>query len=129
MEASKTNRWKHKTEIIYAHCYCDKSRRIIPCSVHLLKHWINMRNACHKIKFKPNDLVFIHITGKIFRYRCVGNSLVNLESTKMANFSHCFYYGMLIPSYANYHPITWIIGFNAFCKFLWPIYCFKFFVR
>ena len=52
VDASKTNRWKHETEIIYANCNCDKSRRIIPCLVHLLKHWINMRNACHKIKFK-----------------------------------------------------------------------------
>ena len=49
VEASKTNRWKHKTQIIYAHCYCDKSRRIIPCTVHLLKHWINISNAYHKI--------------------------------------------------------------------------------
>ena len=38
VDASKTNRWKHKTEISYAHCNCDRSRRIIPCPVHLLEH-------------------------------------------------------------------------------------------
>ena len=77
VDASKTNRWKHKTEIIYAHCNCDKSIRIIPCPVHLLKHWINMRNAYHKIKFKSKDFIFIHKTGKPFRYDHLNNWLQN----------------------------------------------------
>ena len=66
MDASKTNRWKHKTEIIYAHCNCDESMCIISCFVHLLKHWINMQNACKKINFKSRDFTFIHKSGKPF---------------------------------------------------------------
>ena len=38
IEATKTNRWKHETEIIHAHCNCDKSRRIIPGPVHSSNH-------------------------------------------------------------------------------------------
>ena len=37
VEASKTNRWKHKTEIIYASCNCYERLRITPCPVHYLK--------------------------------------------------------------------------------------------
>ena len=73
VDASKTNRWKHETEITYAHCNCDKSRRIIPSLVYLLKHWINMRNACHKIKFKSNDFIFTHKYGKPFRHDHLNN--------------------------------------------------------
>ena len=67
VDASKINRWKHKTQIIYAHCNRDESMRTTPCPVHLLKHLINMRNAYHKIKFKSNNFMFIHKTGKPFR--------------------------------------------------------------
>ena len=77
VEASKTNRWRHKTEITQAHCNCDESRRIIPCAVDLLKHWINMRNACNKIKFKSNNFTFIHKSGKLFRYDHLNNWLQN----------------------------------------------------
>ena len=77
VEASKTNRWKHKTEIIYAKCNCNKSNRIIPCPVHLLKHWINMRNAYHKIKFKGSDFLFIQKNKKPFRYDHLNNWLQN----------------------------------------------------
>ena len=86
VEASKTNRWKHKTEIIYAHCNCDKPKRIIPCPVHLLKHWINMRNAYHKKRFKPKDFLFIHKNGKPFKYDHLNNWLQNamaIVATKM----------------------------------------------
>ena len=77
VEASKTNRWRHKTEIIYTHCNCNNPNRIIPCPVHLLKHWINMRNAYHKKKFKSKDFLFIHKNGKPFRYDHINNYLQN----------------------------------------------------
>ena len=52
LEASKTSSWKHETLFIHARCNCDESVLIIPCPVHLLKHCINMQNACHETKFK-----------------------------------------------------------------------------
>ena len=77
VEASKTNRRKTKTEIIYAHCNCNKSIRIIPCPIHLLKHWINLRNKYHNKKFKSKDFLFIHKNGKPFRYDHLNNWLQN----------------------------------------------------
>ena len=57
--ASKTNRWRHKTEIVYASCNCNKDIRIIPCPVHFLKYWIISRNRFHKQSFKNTDFLFI----------------------------------------------------------------------
>ena len=59
VDAAKTNRWKLKTKIIYVHCNCDKSVRIISGLVQLLKNWIDMRNAYHEVKFKSNDFIFL----------------------------------------------------------------------
>ena len=67
-DASKTSRWKHKTEIIYAHCNCNEPKRMLPCPVHLFKPWINMQNANHKTKFRSKGFLFIHEVGKPFRY-------------------------------------------------------------
>ena len=67
VEASKTNGWKHKTEIIHAPCNCNNPKRIIPCPVHLLKHWINLQVANHETNFKSRDLLFIHKSKKPFR--------------------------------------------------------------
>ena len=77
VDASKTNRRKNRTEIIYAYCNCDKNNRIIPCPVHLLKHWIIMRNAYHKEKQRPRDFLFIHKDGSPFSYNHLNNWLQN----------------------------------------------------
>ena len=77
VEASKTNRWKNKTEIIYTKCNCKNRKRITPCPVHLLKHWISIRNKYHKRKFKPNDFLFIHTNKKPFQYDHLNNWLQN----------------------------------------------------
>ena len=42
VKAFKINSWENETEIMYAHCDCGKPPRSMPCSAHLLKHWINM---------------------------------------------------------------------------------------
>ena len=75
--ASKTNRWKHKTEIIYASCNCHKEIRIIPCPVHYLKYWIIIRNRFHKKVFKKTDFIFIHKNGKPFRSDNLNNWMFN----------------------------------------------------
>ena len=85
VDASKTNRGKHDTEIIHALCNCDESRGIIPCLVHSLQHWINMQNARHEIKFKSNDFTFIHKSGKLFRCDHLNNWLQNAMATVAGN--------------------------------------------
>ena len=77
VEASKTNRWKHKTEI-YMPLNCDDSIRILSCPVHYLKFWILTRNRFHKNTFKQSDYLFIHKNGKPFRYDNINNWIHNV---------------------------------------------------
>ena len=78
VEASKTNRWKHKTEIIYTSCNCEKSVRITPCPVHYLKLWIHIRNRFHKRIFKDSDFLFVHRNGSPFKYDNLNNWMHNV---------------------------------------------------
>ena len=46
-------------------------------SIHLLKHWINVRNTYHNTKFKSKDFLFTHKNEKPFRYDHLNNWLQN----------------------------------------------------
>ena len=78
VSASKTNRFKHKTEIIYASCNCHQSIRTIPCPVHYTKYWITIRNKYHKSTFKDQDFLFIHKNGTPFKYDNLNNWMYNV---------------------------------------------------
>ena len=62
---------------MHAHCNCNKSKRMMPRPLHLLKHWINMRNAYLKTNFRSKDLLFIHKNGKPSSYDCLNKWLQN----------------------------------------------------
>ena len=80
VKASKTNRWGHKTEIIYAACNCNRISRIIPCPVHYLKYWITIRDQYHKKKFLKSDFMFIHKDGEQFKYDHLNTWMFNAIS-------------------------------------------------
>ena len=78
VEASKTNRWRHKTEIIYASCNCYNKIRTTPCPVHFLKFWISFRNRFHNSVFKDSDFLFIHKNKSPLKYDNLNNWMHNV---------------------------------------------------